>query len=256
MKILNILVILPFLLLSCATDLYRSPASQINNCQENIHILLEIREGSNATIERKLREMPILPNPRFITEGMNDVFLLTLEDGTRAVFKPHQGAHNDIASEISSYKISKFFAIDQVPPTVERNYQGVLGSLQLFIENARTGFFHTPIMNQEEELREVLLDYIIANQDRYDQNFLINERGNLFSIDHGRAFHTLWGVNTTVLPEYINNIMNDPRFIKIRNKILNVTDKELHEITRKLSQKKRSVFLKRMTLLKSGEYLD
>jgi hypothetical protein len=61
----------------------------------------------------------------------NDVYLITLNNNLKAVFKPE----GDKYAEVAAYKASKLLEIKLVPPTVLRTIDGVQGSLQFFVES-------------------------------------------------------------------------------------------------------------------------
>jgi hypothetical protein len=65
----------------------------------------------------------------------SDVFLVSLENGLKAVFKTCEALHGAYA-EVAAYKASRFLDIDLVPPTIIRTINDQTGSLQLFIESS------------------------------------------------------------------------------------------------------------------------
>lgn len=91
----------------------------------------------SSEIIAKLENLPvthkILMREFLKKKGNNDVYLLTLQDGTKAVFK----ARNDLDiayAEVAAFKASQFLGFPNVPPTVLRKIEGKWGALQLYIE--------------------------------------------------------------------------------------------------------------------------
>ncbi|MFB3069025.1 MAG: hypothetical protein ACE1ZI_07095 [Acidobacteriota bacterium] len=116
----------------------------------------------------------------------------TLPTGTQVAFR------DDYIFECAAYELSRLLGLDNIPPTVEREIQGQKGSLQLWIEGGVTetdrrdqGY---PLLD-EETLRlhwQVMLvfDNLIFNDDRNRGNYLYDQKGKLWMIDHTRSFRT------------------------------------------------------------------
>jgi len=99
--------------------------------------------------------------------------------------------------EAAAYDLDRLLGIGRVPPTVLRPYQGLPGSIQIWME----GVAPEDIMLAEERLTPPdpaywwhqkgvmwVFDALIANTDRNQGNLLIDDDWNLYFIDHTRAF--------------------------------------------------------------------
>lgn len=93
-------------------------------------------------IEEMLKNEPIVSaksmKQHLIEEGkrfffFNEVYLVTLKNGLKAVFKPNVRDYNAYG-EIAAYKASLWMGHRFVPPTVLTTYQNKLGSLQFFVK--------------------------------------------------------------------------------------------------------------------------
>ncbi len=107
--------------------------------------------------------------------------------------------------EVAAYRLDRRLGMFRVPPTIERTLDGETGSLQLWVENART---------EQSRLEKKLdppdkvawsrqlgimsvFDALIQNLDRNQGNILIDrERFHIWLIDHSRAF-----VQDTQIPQ-------------------------------------------------------
>ena len=120
-------------------------------------------------------------------------FVVVLTNGMRGIWKPHDlslfGGHK---REVLAYELSELWGFHLVPATVEREIRGKNGSLQHFIKAPTWRQYE--FQKQKTKLLEIqlakqdLFDYLIANDDRHFENFLVTENGRLVSIDHAWAF--------------------------------------------------------------------
>lgn len=152
---------------------------------------------------------------KVLTSGITRPYKLTLElDGVRAhaIFRtvnenPPAGAGLQVPRgtdrprdcylfEVAAYEIARLLGLEKVPPVVVRTIDGEIGSLQLWVEAART---EASRMEADEpppnpaswHLQRQLMtafDTLIDNRDRHEGNVLIDDSGNLWFIDHTRAF--------------------------------------------------------------------
>jgi hypothetical protein len=60
--------------------------------------------------------------------------LITLDDGTKGVFKPYRTISDE--AETDAYVAAKLIGSKQVPPTVTREINGVRGSVQLYVKTS------------------------------------------------------------------------------------------------------------------------
>lgn len=127
----------------------------------------------------------------------------------QAVYKPRRGERPlwDFASdtlcqrEQAAFLVSEALGWSLVPPTVLREAQHGVGTIQLFIDHDPERHYFTfegePLYRQALQ-QMVLLDVIINNADRkaghvlvqQDMEGLFGAPGRIWGIDHGICFHT------------------------------------------------------------------
>ena len=140
-------------------------------------------------------------------EAVTEPWVLDLEiDGEkfRAIWKNPLGRVKGFLEswkwEIAAYRIDKLIGLDMVPVTVERRFQGDLGSCQLWIEETPT------LKKQQEEgkkkqsyqiypwnqslYKQRAWDNLIFNEDRHLNQYLVTEDWRMLLIDHSRSFAT------------------------------------------------------------------
>ena len=114
-----------------------------------------------------------------------------------AIFKPirrgrHKGFWESYQAEIAAYRMDRMLGLDMVPPTVEREIAIYRGSLQLWVDDCRLlaeaqEASQSPIwMRQYAVMR--MFDLLIHNDDRNQQNILVDPHPHIILIDHSRAF--------------------------------------------------------------------
>ncbi len=98
--------------------------------------------------------------------------------------------------EPAAYELGRLLGIRQIPPVVERRYDGRRGTLQIWVENAfdeqarlARGLRspHPDRWRRQRNVRQIF-DALIHNIDRNQGNLLIDPEWNLWLIDHTRAF--------------------------------------------------------------------
>jgi hypothetical protein len=104
--------------------------------------------------------------------------------------------------EIAAYRMDKLLGLNMIPPTVEREFEGKKGSLQLWIV---TEFSLLDIMEQgipfPDKNPEATVfnrgkylarafDSLIANEDRTQQNLRYTKDWRVILIDHSRSFRS------------------------------------------------------------------
>lgn len=122
-----------------------------------------------------------------------------------AVFKPQDGephilVHGQDAGTLTNHKprghlrewlagfVAKACGVDRVvPATVIREVEGRVGSVQEWVkgELAVSHLDWEQIAQQADIEAIAFIDYILENADRHTSNFLINDEGRAFAIDHG-----------------------------------------------------------------------
>ena len=141
------------------------------------------------------------------SEAVTEPWILELEkDGVkfRAIWKNPLGRQKGFLEswkwEIAAYRIDKLIGLNMVPVTVEKRFQGDLGSCQLWIEDTIT------LKDKEEQKlktpsykvfywnRALFIqrawDNLIFNEDRHQNQYLITEDWRMLLIDHSRSFAT------------------------------------------------------------------
>ncbi|OGZ97088.1 MAG: hypothetical protein A3I44_01015 [Candidatus Sungbacteria bacterium RIFCSPLOWO2_02_FULL_51_17] len=173
---------------------------------DRLPIALPETEGARSTrttetpIEGTLKERPPTSRRR-IGWGSTSPEFLQLQDDGASVFKPKDN-EVDLRDNVrpgtfykrerAAYLVSKFLGFELVPPTVIREVDGQIGSVQQFVEDAK-GPYEIPsgakLLDRwpEELMRLWLFDLIIWNSDRHDGNLLFkNDRA--CAIDNGLSF--------------------------------------------------------------------
>lgn len=97
-------------------------------------------------------------------------------------------------SEIAAYELDKILGMGMVPPTVERKYDGITGSAQVWVEHVTllrdNDTSKAPDIGawNRQVYRQRVWDNLTANIDRNQGNLLMDRAWNLILIDHSRAF--------------------------------------------------------------------
>lgn len=120
-------------------------------------------------IEEQLKSQPIIAVKEmraYLKENQKKdsfqhaVYLVTLANGLKAVFKPASKQQSPYG-EVAAYRASTWLGQRLVPPTVLREYQGQPGSLQFFVES--------PIDLFKPEERKHALS-LLSNKAKSDMN--------------------------------------------------------------------------------------
>ncbi len=118
----------------------------------------------------------------------------------RAIYKPHKGERPlwDFPSglyrrEVAAYELSAWLGWNVVPPTVLRDADYGLGSVQLFIEADFAKHYFTFLEDEvfHDQLRTMgAFDVVANNADRKGGHVLVDAEGHLWGIDNGLCFNT------------------------------------------------------------------
>jgi hypothetical protein len=142
-----------------------------------------------------------------IGEGVTKPVKLYLRKGdleAKAVWKNPNAIQMGVPAswtyEIAASQMDKLIGLNMVPPTVEREFRGKKGSLQLW---ATAKYSLLKIMEEGIPIPEAaregtdkmkyvvrVFDCLIANDDRTQQNLLYTEDWRTIVIDHSRAFRS------------------------------------------------------------------
>jgi hypothetical protein len=115
----------------------------------------------------------------------------------KAIFKVIDDDGRRYAHEVAAYKLDRLLGLGMVPPTIVREIDGRVGSLQLWVENAvsevdRRDENLQPADSeafQKELNAAAVFDLVIFNIDRNGSNMLISPADwRIHLIDHERAF--------------------------------------------------------------------
>jgi len=157
------------------------------------------RFSSDADLEEFLRTAPVAWKEEVGSGSTHPVQIGLADDGRRskAIFKTVADDGRRYSHEVAAYRLDRLLGLGMVPATVLREIDGVVGSLQLWVENAIS-----EDSRRAEDLQPAdpeafasslaaskVFDLVIFNIDRNGANMLITP-GNwrLHLIDHERAF--------------------------------------------------------------------
>lgn len=127
--------------------------------------------------------------------GVNKAVLVTLSNEVSAVWKPVRKDPVHVRRERAAYLLDKRLGhLARVPPVVLRKLGKEKGALVWFIPGARPAFrdprsaFVLRSPERDNYYRLALIDNLVGNLDRHSGNWVLNEEGIVFPIDHGLAF--------------------------------------------------------------------
>lgn len=213
-------------------DLYnlKEELANYQGKQEKQIIEDELRKKYSSIIDDTDREdlefaNSVVKDTRRESSGSNDKIVVTLKNGSSGLFKYKNGESTLLANsydiergtfwkrEIVAYKISKILNIDNVPVTTPFVYNKDIGSNQKW-EDGSMGYDVnlSELENDETYSRQIrniaMLDYMIANQDRNNGNYLVDQQSKkIWAIDNSLAFPTTkkFGVNQQAFIYQMNN---------------------------------------------------
>lgn len=161
----------------------RSPKINLAKSQ-SLYSALRPLSGRSIDISERLLIEKVKTVSKVSKVSSNDVYLLELDNGVKAIWKPHKEVEtSNYRTEVLAYELSKLFRFDIVPPTIERELYGTKGSLQLFANSS-----NSKSLNEGEYYLQQLFDYIIDNKDRaLSHNYLVSPTGKVISIDNGMS---------------------------------------------------------------------
>ncbi len=125
------------------------------------------------------------------------------------IYKPGEGERplRDFPSgslahrEFASYLISQLLGWPNIPPTILRDGEYGLGSVQLFVEAEYEAHYFNmrdvPAFTGDFK-NMALFDYIVNNADRKGGHCLKGRDGQIWAIDHGLTFHTESKLRTVI----------------------------------------------------------
>lgn len=125
-------------------------------------------------------------------EGSNELFLIELADGTRAVFRTEEKPWGSTA-EVSGYRFARYLGSRLVPPTVRRvlmkpipgwawKEDRRLGSVQLYIE-AKGSPDALARLTEKERADVEVISFVFGRYDNHSGNLLLDAAGAPVMID-------------------------------------------------------------------------
>jgi hypothetical protein len=119
----------------------------------------------------------------------------------------YRGFHTSYKTQIAAYELDKLLKLEMVPPTVERQVQGVSGAATLWVENVDIWDGEAPLDAgrgawEKQLSRMTIFDAFIGNLERNRATRLRDGVWNLILLDHTRAF----GLTTQLSTSPLNRI--------------------------------------------------
>ena len=197
-------------------------------------------------------------------EGINRPDKLLLESGgtrVHAVFREVsvekkrtrvQGRYfnrfvDNYAFDCAAYDLARRIGFEKVPPVVLRRLGRTPGSVQLWVENAREEAAKdyrpkSPIGWVKQQWDMNLFDNLILNVDRNEKNMVVGQDGELWLIDHGRAFQPQAQL---LAPEHLKKINR-----QLWDRLQELSDDDLKDAVREnLDTEQLQALVKRRELL-------
>ena len=160
---------------------------------------------------------------RLIYDSSNYVFLADLDHPELGeglgVYKPERGEQplHDFPygmlyqREVAAYEASELLGWSLIPPTVERDGEHGIGSMQLFIEHDPAEHYFAIRERDDFDgqlVRMAAFDLITNNADRKGGHILVGDAEHIWGIDNGLCFNSVeklrtvvWDYAGTELPE-------------------------------------------------------
>ena len=116
---------------------------------------------------------------------------------TGGTTKPTMKYRDAAIFEAAAYELSELLGMGRVPPTVARRIGEQNGSVQIWMEGTAPEVelverreLQPPDQERYRQQKQIMyvFDTLIANTDRNQGNLLIDDRWNIWLIDHTRAF--------------------------------------------------------------------
>ena len=162
-------------------------------------------EGAEAFVTKaEIRQAWLMPN------ASNYTFLVELCQGDErgyGVYKPQAGEAPlwDFPSgtlyrrERATYVMSRLLGWDLVPPTVEREGEMGVGSLQLYVPPVKqSNYFNLLEDHADDALRMAVFDLVVNNADRKAGHCFVAQAGGVWGIDHGLTFNMAPKLRTVI----------------------------------------------------------
>jgi len=160
--------------------------------------------AERANWEEFLKTAEIFKSKK-IGDGVTEPFRLYLKKNdveSSGCWKNVRGMIHDFLEgwqyEIAAYEMDKLLGLNMVPPTVEREFKGLKGSCQLWInhEHSLESMLKQKVKMPAQALANLarmkyvarMFDSLIANEDRHQRNVIFDDKWKMILIDHSRSF--------------------------------------------------------------------
>ncbi len=121
--------------------------------------------------------------------NMDDTFFVIFDNGQKAVWKIHRERwYSNYRAEILAFELSESWGFKLVPITVEKEVDGLKGSVQLYV-------YSEYFISEEKQLNKLsAFDFLINNRDRVHEsyellkkshNYFTDKKGKIVAIDNG-----------------------------------------------------------------------
>ena len=172
-------------------------------------VQLTMREALGLVAELETAEIIIegrMPNSSNLTFR---VWLGSEDSDVKGIYKPLAGERPlwDFPAglhkrEVAAWRLSEAMGLHVVPPTVLREGPLGEGSLQLFIEHDPSRHYFT-ILDGDPHLHDQLramavFDFVANNTDRKGGHVLVDDRDDVWGIDHGVCFSEEFKLRTVI----------------------------------------------------------
>lgn len=186
-----------------------------------------------AAIRHHLLNSSVI-NETLIGMGCSNPILAKLESGIKAVVKD-----DCIDKEVGAYILDCVLGFNLVPVTIFREYNSPIRSkekygsntsysFQHFINNAKNYYAIKSEVGHKKHIQTQLhkmyiFDYLLGNDDRHENNFLVDDNEKVWAIDNGYAFELgnsnfcsddSYGEITISFNDIVSNMILNPDLIK------------------------------------------
>lgn len=193
------------------------PREERQHEQQRREEALPSSSADRSTLHQSLEKSRMRRADRLRDSGINDSYLLTLEDGTRGVFKPRSGEEEQprdgvpmrtgYVREVAASRLADILGMsDLVPATTFRHQSGHgLGSMQVFVEYTdKPVGSDEPFDGGKDAARAAAFDYLLGHLDRHPGNWLLKS-SKLVLIDNGLSLPTHYSENDFFNLEFWKN---------------------------------------------------
>lgn len=132
--------------------------------------------------------------------GVSESKIVTMKDGSKFVWKPSTGeaqvrdgieAGTQYQREVAAYDIAKVVGMKNLMPVSSiMKYEGKYGVMMQMIPHAHNDGSEGDADFEDTAKRGTIFDFVIGNTDRHGANWMSDDNGKLWLIDHGLSFST------------------------------------------------------------------